>query len=75
LGFCRQKFRLDNTAPIRTSQDDTTRIGVAAGSEAGRKLVVIEAVKMENILRAEHDYKVKKIDDSLAVDEVIIEFE
>ncbi|MDR3352638.1 MAG: hypothetical protein LBO00_06505 [Zoogloeaceae bacterium] len=36
-------------------------------------------MKMENILRAEHDCKVKKITakvgDSLAVDEVIIEFE
>ncbi|MDR0737352.1 MAG: acetyl-CoA carboxylase biotin carboxylase subunit [Zoogloeaceae bacterium] len=56
-------------------------ISVAEGQEvkAGEKLVVIEAMKMENILKAEHDCKVKKIvskvGDSLAVDEVIIEFE
>ncbi|MDR2164755.1 MAG: acetyl-CoA carboxylase biotin carboxylase subunit [Zoogloeaceae bacterium] len=56
-------------------------IAVEVGMEVkqGEKLVVIEAMKMENILRAEHDCKVKKITakvgDSLAVDEVIIEFE
>jgi len=56
-------------------------ITVEVGSEikAGEKLVVIEAMKMENILKAEHDCKVKKIlakvGDSLAVDELIIEFE
>ena len=47
--------------------------------KAGEKLVVIEAMKMENILRAEHDVKVKKVvvqpGASLSVDEVIIEFE
>jgi propionyl-CoA carboxylase alpha chain len=56
-------------------------VAVTVGMEvkAGEKLVVIEAMKMENILKAEHDCKVKKIvakpGDSLAVDEVIIEFE
>ncbi|MDR1648105.1 MAG: acetyl-CoA carboxylase biotin carboxylase subunit [Zoogloeaceae bacterium] len=56
-------------------------IAVEVGMEVkqGEKLVVIEAMKMENILRAENDCKVKKISakvgDSLAVDEVIIEFE
>ncbi|MDR2678570.1 MAG: acetyl-CoA carboxylase biotin carboxylase subunit [Zoogloeaceae bacterium] len=56
-------------------------IAVEVGMEVkqGEKLVVIEAMKMENILRAENDCKVKKITakvgDSLAVDEVIIEFE
>ena len=47
--------------------------------KAGEKLAVIEAMKMENILRADQDCKVKKISaaagDSLAVDQVIIEFE
>ena len=47
--------------------------------KAGDPLAVVEAMKMENILRAERDGKVKKIaakvGDSLAVDAVIIEFE
>ena len=41
-------------------------------------MAVIEAMKMENVLRAERDGKVKKVSakpgDSLAVDAVIIEF-
>ncbi|MDR0565228.1 MAG: acetyl/propionyl/methylcrotonyl-CoA carboxylase subunit alpha [Azoarcus sp.] len=56
-------------------------VSVFEGQEvkAGEKLVVIEAMKMENILKAEHDVKVKKIvaqpGASLSVDEIIIEFE
>ena len=47
--------------------------------EVGQPLAVIEAMKMENILRAEKTGKVAKINagpgDSLAVDDVIMEFE
>ena len=47
--------------------------------EPGQALAVVEAMKMENILRAEKSTKVAKIlagpGDSLAVDQVIIEFE
>ncbi|MFV0367420.1 MAG: acetyl-CoA carboxylase biotin carboxylase subunit [Hyphomicrobiaceae bacterium] len=56
-------------------------INVEEGVEvkAGDPLAIVEAMKMENILRAERDATVKKIPakvgDSLAVDEVIIEFE
>ena len=56
-------------------------IAVNVGQEvkAGEKLAVIEAMKMENILKAEQDCKVKKISvavgESLSVDQVIIEFE
>ena len=56
-------------------------VAVQVGQEvkAGEKLAVIEAMKMENILKAEQDCKVKKIvalaGQSLAVDDVIIEFE
>jgi propionyl-CoA carboxylase alpha chain len=56
-------------------------VSVSEGQEvkAGEKLVVIEAMKMENILKADNDVKVKKIlaqpGASLSVDEVIIEFE
>jgi propionyl-CoA carboxylase alpha chain len=55
-------------------------IHVAAGQEvqAGDALAVVEAMKMENILRAERDGSVKKINakpgDSLAVDAIILEF-
>ncbi len=46
--------------------------------QAGDALAVVEAMKMENILRAERDGVVKKVNaaagDSLAVDEVILEF-
>jgi len=55
-------------------------IHVQEGQEvqAGDALAVVEAMKMENILRAERDGTVKKINaepgDSLAVDEVILEF-
>jgi len=56
-------------------------VAVVAGQEvkAGEKLAVIEAMKMENILKAEQDCKVKKISaaagESLTVDQIIIEFE
>ena len=55
-------------------------IAVTEGSEvkAGDTLAVVEAMKMENVLRAERDGVVKKIfakpGDSLAVDAVIMEF-
>ena len=45
----------------------------------GQKLLTLEAMKMENILRAEKKGKVTKIHasvgGSMAVDEVIMEFE
>lgn len=56
-------------------------VAVEEGDEikAGQTLCVVEAMKMENILRAEKDATIKKVSakagDSLAVDEVIIEFE
>jgi propionyl-CoA carboxylase alpha chain len=46
--------------------------------KAGEELAVVEAMKMENVLRAERDAKVGKVraraGDSLAVDQVILEF-
>ncbi|MBO6726300.1 MAG: acetyl/propionyl/methylcrotonyl-CoA carboxylase subunit alpha [Rhizobiaceae bacterium] len=56
-------------------------IAVAEGQEVktGETLAVVEAMKMENVLRAERDLVVSKINaepgDSLAVDAVIMEFE
>jgi propionyl-CoA carboxylase alpha chain len=55
-------------------------IAVTEGQEvkAGETLAVVEAMKMENILRAERDGTIKKIrvkpGDSVAVDAVIMEF-
>ena len=47
--------------------------------QAGEKLAVIEAMKMENILFASQDGVVGKVSaskgDSLAVDDIILEFE
>jgi propionyl-CoA carboxylase alpha chain len=54
-------------------------VGEGDRVEAGQPLAVVEAMKMENILRAEKSGTVKKVDaqpgDSLAVDAVILEFE
>ena len=57
------------------------KIDVKVGEEIqeGQALCTVEAMKMENILRAERRTRVKKINvragDSLAVDETIMEFE
>ncbi|WP_263769933.1 acetyl-CoA carboxylase biotin carboxylase subunit [Propionivibrio soli] len=56
-------------------------VAVHAGQSvrAGQRLAVIEAMKMENVLKAEKDATVRKIvtsaGESLAVDQVILEFE
>jgi propionyl-CoA carboxylase alpha chain len=58
-----------------------TRLDVCAGDkvEAGQPLAVVEAMKMENILRAEKAGTVKNVNakpgESLSVDAVILEFE
>lgn len=57
------------------------RVAVAEGDEvkAGEELAVVEAMKMENVLRAERDGVVRTVHaaagDSLAVDQSILEFE
>jgi propionyl-CoA carboxylase alpha chain len=56
-------------------------IAVAAGQDvkAGQELCIVEAMKMENLLRADRDGRVAvlhaKPGDSLAVDQPILEFE
>ena len=54
-------------------------VDVGQDVKAGETLAIVEAMKMENVLRAERDGVVKKIHarpgDSLAVDAVILEFE
>ncbi len=57
------------------------RLEVSEGDEVqdGQPLAIVEAMKMENVLRAEKKAVVKKINAEigsvLAVDEVIMEFE
>jgi propionyl-CoA carboxylase alpha chain len=54
-------------------------VGVGDSVEAGQPLAVVEAMKMENILRAEKSGKVKAVNaaqgESLAVDAIILEME
>jgi propionyl-CoA carboxylase alpha chain len=56
------------------------QVHVKEGQEVkvGEPLCMVEAMKMENVLRAERDVTVKKINakegDSLAVDAIIMEF-
>ncbi len=56
-------------------------VAVAEGNvvKAGQPLAVVEAMKMENILRAEKDVTIAKVlcaeGDKLAVDDIMIEFE
>jgi propionyl-CoA carboxylase alpha chain len=58
-----------------------TAIAVAEGQEvkSGEPLAVVEAMKMENVLRAERDGRVAKLrakaGDSLAVDQIILELD
>jgi propionyl-CoA carboxylase alpha chain len=54
-------------------------VGVGQEFKAGEELAVVEAMKMENVLRAVSDGKVAEVHaepgDSLAVDQTILEFE
>jgi len=58
-----------------------TAVVVSEGQEvkAGEPLVTVEAMKMENVLRAERDGRIAKLrakpGDSLAVDQIILELE
>ncbi|NDW04115.1 acetyl-CoA carboxylase biotin carboxylase subunit [Jiella pacifica] len=84
--------RLAELMPVKEAPDTSNlllcpmpgvvvQIAVAEGEqvEAGQTLAIVEAMKMENVLRAEHKAVVKSIPvkagDSLAVDAVIMEFE
>jgi propionyl-CoA carboxylase alpha chain len=58
-----------------------SKVSAQLGQEvkAGEELAIVEAMKMENVLRAERDGVVAKIlaqpGESLAVDQPILEFE
>jgi propionyl-CoA carboxylase alpha chain len=89
--YTRREAELAALMPVKKAADTSkkllcpmpglvTSISVEVGQEvkAGEPLCVVEAMKMENILRAERDVVVKairaKAGDSLAVDAVIMEF-
>ncbi len=89
--FTRREAELVRLMPAKKAADTSKKllcpmpglvvsIAVAEGQEikAGDPLAIVEAMKMENILRAERDALVRKIHvkkgDSLAVDAVIMEF-
>ncbi len=84
--------RLDALMPVKVPADTSNlllcpmpglvmSVDVAVGQDvkAGETLAVVEAMKMENILRAERDATISAIHaaagDSLAVDAIIMEFE
>jgi propionyl-CoA carboxylase alpha chain len=90
--FTEREAELAALMPVREAPDTSkmllcpmpglvVSIDVSEGQEikAGERLCAVEAMKMENILRAERDGIVAKINakpgDSLAVDDVIMEFE
>jgi propionyl-CoA carboxylase alpha chain len=89
--FTRREAELARLMPDKPSADSSKKlqcpmpglvvsIAVAEGQEvkAGETLAIVEAMKMENILRADRDVTVKSIHvkrgDSLSVDAVIMEF-
>jgi propionyl-CoA carboxylase alpha chain len=89
--YTQREAELARLMPVKSSAALTTAllcpmpglvraIEVIEGQEvkAGEALCVVEAMKMENVLRAERDATVKKIrvkpGDTLAVDAVIMDF-
>ncbi|CAN7292404.1 acetyl/propionyl/methylcrotonyl-CoA carboxylase subunit alpha [Rhizobium rhizogenes] len=90
--FTPRQAELDRLMPVKLPPDTSklllcpmpglvVAIAVAEGQEvkAGETLAIVEAMKMENVLRAERDLTVGKINakpgESLAVDAVIMEFD
>jgi propionyl-CoA carboxylase alpha chain len=76
------KARTDTSCRLVCPMPGTVvSLAVAEGQEVrtGEALCVVEAMKMENILRADRDATVRRIlaspGDSLAVDAIIMEFE
>ncbi len=89
--YTRREAELAALMPVKAAADTSKKllcpmpglvisIAVAEGQEvkAGESLCVVEAMKMQNVLKAERDATVKAVKarpgDSLAVDAVIMEF-
>ena len=74
-----KRFSINTTIGVGGILDVANEWGIKHHSEdAGQTLAVIDAMKMENILRAERDSKISKVffkdGDNIAVDDIIIEF-
>ena len=79
---CRRKQPADTSRLVLSPMPGLlTQLVVGEGQEvkAGEPLAIVEAMKMENVLRAERDGRIAKLrakpGDSLAVDQVILELE
>ena len=81
MGADGEPVRNDQGNPVTYPMSVDAILSIEDGQEikAGEILAVVEAMKMENVLRAERDGTVSAIHaeagDSLAVDAVIMEFE
>jgi propionyl-CoA carboxylase alpha chain len=82
LALMPQKQTVDATRLVLSPMPGLlSSLVVSQGQEvkAGEPLAIVEAMKMENVLRAERDGRIARIrvspGDSLAVDQVILEFE
>ena len=82
LALMPEKQASDTTRLLRSPMPGLlSSVVVEQGQEvkAGEPLAIVEAMKMENVLRAERDGRIARIraspGDSLAVDQVILEFE
>ena len=82
LALMPQKQTVDATRLVLSPMPGLlSSLAVSQGQEvkAGEPLAIVEAMKMENVLRAERDGRIRRIrvspGDSLAVDQVILEFE
>jgi propionyl-CoA carboxylase alpha chain len=82
LALMPQKQTVDATRLVLSPMPGLlSSLVVSHGQEvkAGEPLAIVEAMKMENVLRAERDGRIARIcvspGDSLAVDQVILEFE
>jgi propionyl-CoA carboxylase alpha chain len=82
LALMPQKETVDTTRLVLSPMPGLlSSLAVSQGQEvkAGEPLAIVEAMKMENVLRAGRDGRIARIHvspgDSLAVDQVILEFE
>ena len=74
--------KIDTTRSILSPMPGAVvSVGVAAGDKVvdGQELCIIEAMKMQNIMKSEREGVIKSVSvkagDSVTVDEILIEFE